>query len=609
MYRLKHCFIFSVILSLLFTGLSAASVSACYETELWHRSYDGGEDDVANGVAVDSRDNIIVTGYTSIATGNANCYTIKYDKNGNQLWSRIYDGGKDDQAYDVAVDSQDNVIITGYTTSTDPDLLTIKYDSNGNQLWIKTWDSGCTDWGWGVDIDSQDNVIVAAQRREMVYEYHTIKYSKDGDEEWNRSYSTGLCEIFDVAVDAQDNIFVTGQCGFPHGEITTIKYDSDGNQLWVVTYGLMPGDNEGKSVAVDLNGNIIVSGISGPQVGYSYLFGWCTLKYDQSGNEIWRNNYDTGYNNWAWGVAVDSRNNIVITGLSTKANGDEDYYTIKYNSGGTELCNVRYDGGGNDEASCVAIDSSDNIIVTGGSTNASGNWDFYTIKYAALPPSIISFTPAAGRSGATVVINGTNFLGANSVMFGNTPAAGFKVDSSTQITATVGTGSTGTVSVTTPNGTAASNTGFSFISAFSTTPHGSSMPGIATPTQVPVSLPNITVQSASLSAGSVSLGTPVTVNVNVANTGSVGGTAKLTLYVNGLEEASQGITVGSDTSKPIYFTVSRNEPGTYSVYVGSKQAGTFTVVQSTSPGLVLYLSMALVSLALLICLILILRRR
>ncbi len=70
-------------------------------------------------------------------------------------------------------------------------------------------------------------------------------------------------------------------------------------------------------------------------------------------------------------------------------------------------------------------------------------------------PTIASFTPTTAGSGATVTITGTNFTGTTAVSFGGVAAASYTVVNATTITAIVGTGASGSVSVTTPNGTIA----------------------------------------------------------------------------------------------------------------------------------------------------------
>jgi hypothetical protein len=80
------------------------------------------------------------------------------------------------------------------------------------------------------------------------------------------------------------------------------------------------------------------------------------------------------------------------------------------------------------------------------------------------PPTITSFSPTSAGKGQTVTITGTNFTGATVVNFGGTIATTFTVVSPTSISALVGTGATGSVSVTTATGIA-SRAGFTFIAA------------------------------------------------------------------------------------------------------------------------------------------------
>jgi hypothetical protein len=75
-------------------------------------------------------------------------------------------------------------------------------------------------------------------------------------------------------------------------------------------------------------------------------------------------------------------------------------------------------------------------------------------------PTITGFSPSSGGVGSSVSITGTNFTGATSVKF-NGQSASFSVGSSTSISATVpNCSSTGTISVTTANGTATSSGSF-----------------------------------------------------------------------------------------------------------------------------------------------------
>jgi hypothetical protein len=64
------------------------------------------------------------------------------------------------------------------------------------------------------------------------------------------------------------------------------------------------------------------------------------------------------------------------------------------------------------------------------------------VDFAASAPKIISFAPASGPAGTAVTITGSNFTTANKVSFNGVAAAGFTVDSDTQLRVTLPAGAT-----------------------------------------------------------------------------------------------------------------------------------------------------------------------
>src|SRR3989442_154222 len=92
-------------------------------------------------------------------------------------------------------------------------------------------------------------------------------------------------------------------------------------------------------------------------------------------------------------------------------------------------------------------------VTTPGGTATSAS--SFTVTASA--PTITSFTPTSGPVGSSVTISGTNFTGATAVTFNGVSAASFTVTSATTIQALVPPGATtGSLSVTTPGGTATS---------------------------------------------------------------------------------------------------------------------------------------------------------
>jgi hypothetical protein len=108
--------------------------------------------------------------------------------------------------------------------------------------------------------------------------------------------------------------------------------------------------------------------------------------------------------------------------------------------------------------SASAVSGAVRVITPNGVSNLNG------FTFIPLPPAprVTAFTPNRAAQGATVVITGTNFTGATRVRFGAFDAASYVVNSPTQITAVVGAGSSGAVSVQTAGGTGSLN-GFTFV--------------------------------------------------------------------------------------------------------------------------------------------------
>ncbi len=188
----------------------------------------------------------------------------------------------------------------------------------------------------------------------------------------------------------------------------------------------------------------------------------------------------------------------------------------------------------------------DVTVVTPQATSATGPNDKYT--YGVFPV-ITSISPVQGvpAGGTSVTINGSGFTGATAVNFALTPAAGFTVNSDTQITAISppGTGGAG-ITVTTPAGASLNQ---NQVNTFTWT----------TQPLAPV------ITSISSSSGSTAGGATVTVTgahfigavgVGFGPTSVGGGLAGPTSY-----------TINSDTSMTIVTPLA--EPGVYDLVVAN----------------------------------------
>jgi hypothetical protein len=118
-------------------------------------------------------------------------------------------------------------------------------------------------------------------------------------------------------------------------------------------------------------------------------------------------------------------------------------------------------------------------------------------------------------------------------------------------------------------------------------PQAPTGPGSYSP---PIQLPrllnpaNMSVMYLSINPQQATANQPVTISTNVVNTGDEGGNYSIALKVNGEVVETRMVSVGPQATQPIKFTVTRTQPGTYTVAILDK-SGSFTVLgASTSAG-------------------------
>ncbi|MCX6006509.1 MAG: hypothetical protein NTZ34_04510 [Chloroflexi bacterium] len=125
----------------------------------------------------------------------------------------------------------------------------------------------------------------------------------------------------------------------------------------------------------------------------------------------------------------------------------------------------------------------------------------------------------------------------------------------------------------------------------------------------PVGMSNIVVQSATIATPKVAPGEKVDITASVTNKSSANGDAKVTLYVNGQEMESQGVALAAGQTAPVHFYVSMNEPGTYTVQVGSVPAGSFTVDAFANNDFLIYGLIALFTIGIAVVIYMVTRKR
>ena len=91
-----------------------------------------------------------------------------------------------------------------------------------------------------------------------------------------------------------------------------------------------------------------------------------------------------------------------------------------------------------------------------------------------------------------------------------------------------------------------------------------------------------TSSNLSISPIEVYIGEPIIISILITNAGDAAGSYKVTLKIDGVEEAREEITLNAGASRKITFTTSKNVAKTYSVDVNGL-SGSFTVKEKPAP--------------------------
>lgn len=170
-----------------------------------------------------------------------------------------------------------------------------------------------------------------------------------------------------------------------------------------------------------------------------------------------------------------SANTVMTGGVTISTNGDLSYCSVP------AICNFLQNP---PQGALIEI----GLNVTGCDSEAE-------VLAACAPveaPTIANFTPNSGCAGTSIVITGTGFSSVTDVSIGGTPVTDYIVNSTTQITAIIGAGTTGTVTVTNTTDTATSTETFT-ITPSPEAPTGNATQVIAVNPGIDATIEDITI--------------------------------------------------------------------------------------------------------------------
>ena len=238
---------------------------------IWYTYYGGLLQESLSKVALDSNENIIIVGSTFSSnnisdncgtfTSGENGFLAKFDKNGCKLWS-CYFGNDRTKISTVATDSDNNIIIGGFTT--DPGLggpastgngFIAKLGPSGNLLWLTPYGGAGKDSVSGIAVDINDNIYVTGwtsspnlslfsptHQNTLIGTDNAFlgKIPYNGSTfSWATYYGAQKTKGLEIAVNSMGEVVFTGRTNSPTGIATindpisgtTMGYDTSHNGL------------------------------------------------------------------------------------------------------------------------------------------------------------------------------------------------------------------------------------------------------------------------------------------------------------------------------------------------------------------------------------------
>lgn len=357
----------NLILGISVVTVNLATVNAqCVDG--WAKKGGGSPDfDRAIASVSDHAGNIIVTGQyggtaifesSSITSSSyEDIFVAKYDHSGNLIWLRSMGGYNTDSPSGVAVDSDDNIYLTGThfgtatfgsitLNNTDgyPNAFVAKYTASGNVVWAQT--IGNTDWdqGGGIAVSGNKVYITGCYSISITLgstllssaggrDYFIARMDTSGTYDWADDGGGSMDDMgVAIEVDKFGNMYATGMffedmtigstnlINQGYFDVFTVRYSNAGVFSWAQAAGGTM-DEFAADIVLDTDNNIYISlaGSSGCIFG-SYVvntFGdkdAMLAKYDNAGNIIWAKNAGGINRDVATGLCISPSNILFLSG-------------------------------------------------------------------------------------------------------------------------------------------------------------------------------------------------------------------------------------------------------------------------------------------------------
>ena len=379
----------------------------------------GSGNDIGQGIAIQADGMIVVAGYSLNATYDF--AAVRYTRAG-EMDGGFGTGGKVTTAIgssfdfgnSVAIQADGKIIVAGRSSNgsyddfaavryTSAGVLDNTFDTDGKVTTSITGSSGASIQG--VAIQANGMIVAAGYSYNGANDdFAVVRYTGSGtlnntfDIDGQLTTAIGSSDDFgnSVAIQADGKIVVAGSSSNgTYYDFAVVRYNSDGSldagfgTGGKVTTAIGSFDEEGKSVAIQADGKIVVAGYSSNGTYKDFA----VVRYNSNGTLD--GGFGTGgkvttpigsFDEEGNSVAIQADGMIVVAGYSYNGSNN-DFAVVRYTSAGALDAGFGTGGkvttaigSGNDYGYSVAIQSDGMIVVAGWSFNGTNN-DFALVRY------------------------------------------------------------------------------------------------------------------------------------------------------------------------------------------------------------------------------------
>lgn len=383
---------------------------------IWSTYYGGSSIDEGYSLEIDYNDNLFVTGvsisndfpledvggYFQNFGGVMDAFVLKFDSNGNRIWATMLGGSGADVGNSIASDSDGNIIVVGWTSSTDyptedlggtsffegnytsmQDIFITKFNADGIMYW-STYFGAANDVAKSVDTDSNNSIFITGATSDCSGSWTF----QDGGGYFQNSHPGGQC----------DKTFI-------------LKFSEIAELQWS-TYIAGSGFDIANSIIVDKNDDVILLGhtnsLNFPTMDNGTFFqptnaGGMDLfisKFDNIGEMIWSTYYGgegQDVTTTTDNLSFSECNNIYLLNRTNSNNlpfqipfdggsyshtingGANDKFLSVFCPNGNLFWNTYLGGDGDENKGAIDVDVNDNIFISTTLDANSANASSYSI--------------------------------------------------------------------------------------------------------------------------------------------------------------------------------------------------------------------------------------